>query len=261
MRRQFRHGVFGQLNYTFSNTKADAIGTDSQNRIEPFLDNRRPGLDDGRSIYDNRHVINANAVFELPFGQGKRWLNGGGVSNALAGGWQLATIVRWQTGAPLSIRSSRGTFNRTGRAGRQTAVTTLTNEQIRNLIGYHELPDGRIFWIDPSIVNSDGRLVGADNASGTGFNGQVFFNPGAGEVGSLAINAFDGPSQFVTDLAVSKRVHFGRSYNFQLRADIFNLFNRVNWNFGDIDINSMTAGRITGTGGARLVQFSAKLEF
>jgi hypothetical protein len=261
VRRQFRHGIFGQLNYTFSSTKADAIGTDSQNRIEPFLDNARPGLDDGRSIYDNRHVINANAVFELPFGQGKRWLNGGGVSNALAGGWQLATIVRWQTGAPLSIRSGRGTFNRTGRAGRQTAASTLSEEQIRKLIGYYELPDGRIFWIDPAVVNTDGRLVGADNASNTGFNGQVFFNPGAGQVGSLAINAFDGPSQFVTDLAVSKRVHFGRSYNFQLRADIFNLFNTVNWNFGDIDINSTTAGRITGTGGARLVQFSARFDF
>jgi hypothetical protein len=38
------------------------------------------------------------------------------VSNVLAGGWEVATIVRWQSGAPLSIRSSRGTFNRTGGA-------------------------------------------------------------------------------------------------------------------------------------------------
>ena len=261
LRRQFRHGIFGQINYTFSNTKADAIGTDSQNRIEPFLDNSRPGLDDGRSIYDNRHVVNANAVFELPFGEGKRWLNGGGLSNALAGGWQVATIVRWQSGAPLSIRSARGTFNRTGRAGRQTAISGLSTEQIKNLIGYYELPDGRIFWIDPSVVFTDGRMVGPENAANSGFGGQVFFNPGAGEVGNLPINYFDGPSQFVTDLAVSKRVRFGRGTAFQVRADIFNLFNTVNWNFGDIDINSTTAGRITGTGGARLVQFSVRLDF
>ena len=82
-----------------------------------------------------------------------------------------------------------------------------------------------------------------------------------GEVGNIEINPFEGPSQFVTDLAVSKKIRFGSRYNFQLRADIFNLFNTVNWNFGDIDINSTTAGRITGTGGARLVQFSAKFEF
>ena len=140
-------------------------------------------------------------------------------------------------------------------------MTSLSDEQIKALFGVRETSDGRIFFIDPAVVNSDGRLVAADSLTGAGFAGQAFFNPGAGEVGSIGINAFEGPSQFVTDLAVSKKIRFGSRYNFQLRADIFNLFNTVNWNFGDIDINSTTAGRITGTGGARLVQFSAKFEF
>ena len=177
------------------------------------------------------------------------------------GGWQLATIVNWQSGAPLSINATRGTFNRAGRSGRQTAATSLTPEQIKALFGVRELPDGRIFFIDPAVVNTDGRLVAADSLTGTGFAGQAFFNPVAGQVGSLEVNLFEGPSQFVTDLAVSKRIRFGGRYNFQLRADIFNVFNTVNWSFGDIDINSTTAGRITGTGGARLVQFSGKFEF
>jgi hypothetical protein len=260
LRRQFRNGIFGQINYTFSETRSDSIGNASQNRIEPFLDNARPELDAGYAIYHNAHVINANAVVELPFGHGKPWLNGA-FSDALLGGWQLATIVKWQSGAPLSINSGRGTFNRTGRTGRQTAVTSLSVEQIKALFGVRELPDGRIFFIDPAVVNSDGRLVAADSLTGAGFAGQAFFNPSAGEVGSLEVNLFEGPSQFVTDLAVSKRIRLGGRYNFQLRADIFNLFNTVNWNFGDIDINSTTAGRITGTGGARLVQFSGKFEF
>jgi hypothetical protein len=46
-----------------------------------------------------------------------------------------------------------------------------------------------------------------------------------------------------------------------VRAGIFNLFNTLDWDFGDIDIHSTTAGRITRTGGARLVQFSGKIEF
>src|SRR5262249_29153305 len=57
LRRQFRQGTFGQINYTFSETRSDSIGADSQNRIEPFLDNKRPGLDSGHSIYHNAHVI------------------------------------------------------------------------------------------------------------------------------------------------------------------------------------------------------------
>ena len=261
LRRQFRHGIFGQLNYTYSKTRSDSVGDGSQNRIEPFLDNARPELDAGYSIYHNAHVINANGVFELPFGRGKRWVNGGGVTDALAGGWQLATIVRWQSGAPLSIQSGRGTFNRTGRSGRQTAVTSLTSDQVKALFGVRELPDGRISYIDPSIIGSDGRLVAPDSLAGTAFTGQVFFNPNAGEVGNLQVNLFEGPSQFVTDLALSKRIRFGDRYNIMARADIFNLFDTVNWNFNDLDINSATAGIISGTGGARLMQFSVKFEF
>jgi Carboxypeptidase regulatory-like domain/TonB dependent receptor-like, beta-barrel len=261
LRRQFRDGIFGQINYTFSETHADAVGGDSQNRIEPLLDNRRPQLDDGRSLYNNTHVINANGVVELPFGDGKRWLNRGGLMNAIVGGWQLASIVKWQSGAPLSIRSPRGTFNRTGRSGRQTAVTSLSEDQIKDLLGYFEQGDS-IYFINPSVVDPNtGRMVGPDTLSGAGFNGQAFFNPSAGDVGSLVVNAFDGPSQFQTDVAISKRFKIGR-YSASLRADIFNVFNTVNWDLGDFDINSTTAGRITGTStGARLVQFSGRLDF
>jgi hypothetical protein len=261
LRRQFRHGIFGQINYTYSKTRSDSIGDGSQNRIEPFLDNARPDLDAGYSIYHNAHVINANGIVELPFGQGKRWLNGGGLVNGIVGGWQLAAIVKWQSGAPLSIESARGTFNRTGRSGRQTAVTSLSSDQIKALFGVRELPDGRISYIDPSIIGSDGRLVAPESLAGTPFNGQAFFNPGAGEVGNLKVNLFEGPSQFVTDLAVSKRIRFGSRYNIMARADIFNLFNTVNWDFADLDINDNTAGIIDGTGGARLMQFSLKFEF
>ena len=260
LRRQFRHGIFGQINYTLSETRSDSIGSDSQNRIEPFLDNGRPQLDAGHSIYHNAHVINANGVFELPFGEGKPWLNGKGWTDALVGGWQLGTIVKWQSGAPLSIRSARGTFNRTGRSGRQTAATSLSADQIKALFGVHEA-NGNIYFIDPAVIGSDGRMVAPDSLSNAGFNGQAFFNPGAGEVGGLEVNLFEGPSQFVTDLTVQKRVRFGGRYGVIARADIFNLFNTVNWSFGDIDINSTTAGRISGTGGARLMQFSVKFEF
>ena len=260
LRRQFRHGIFGQINYTYSETRSDSIGAGSQNRIEPFLDNNRPELDAGYSLYHNAHVINANAVAELPFGVGKPFLKGGGWTDALFGGWQLATIVKWQSGAPLSINSGRGTFNRTGRSGRQTAVTELSAEQVKALFGVREA-NGNIYFIDPSVIGSDGRLVAPDTLTNAGFSGQAFFNPGAGEVGSLEVNLFEGPSQFVTDFTVQKRVRFGGRYGVIARADIFNVFDTVNWNFGDIDINSTTAGRITGTGGARLMQFSVKFEF
>jgi hypothetical protein len=128
------------------------------------------------------------------------------------------------------------------------------------LLGFRE-SNGNFYFIDPSVINSDGRMVPTDTLANTPFTGQVFFNPGAGQVGNLEVNLFDGPSQFITDLSVAKRTRIGGRYGVEVRADIFNLFNTKNWTFNDIDINNLQAGRITGTGAARLMQFSAKFDF
>ncbi len=40
----------------------------SQQRFEPFLDNARPELDEGRSPFHVTHIMNANMIAELPFG-------------------------------------------------------------------------------------------------------------------------------------------------------------------------------------------------
>ena len=227
LRRQFRQGIAGQINYTWSETRADAVGTRASHRIEAFLDNARPELDEGRSLFHTGHVINSNVIVELPFGNGKRWLNGSRLLDAFVGGWQTSAIVKWQTGSPISIVSTRGTFNRVGRSDRQTAVTSLSADQVKNLFGVREL-NGIMYFIDPKVIDTTGRAVGPDTLAGTGFNGQVFFNPGAGQVGSMEILQFDGPSQAVTDLSISKRFRIASRYGVTFRADIFNLFNTVN---------------------------------
>jgi hypothetical protein len=123
--------------------------------------------------------------------------------DAIAGGWNLAAIVKWETGSPISILSPRGTFNRTGRAGRQTAVTSLSTADIKKLLGVRDV-NGTVYFIDPKVIDAaTGRAVGPDSLSNSPFAGQVFFNPGVGEVGSMEILAFDGPSQFLTDLSAS----------------------------------------------------------
>ena len=111
VRRRFRGGLFGQLNYTLSDTNTDSGGT-AQSRLEVFMDNARPELNTGRSQFHVTHVVSANAIFELPFGEGRRWVNRGGFLNQVVGGWQVASIVAWQSGSPFNFFSGRGTFNR-----------------------------------------------------------------------------------------------------------------------------------------------------
>lgn len=268
LRRQYRNGFFGQVNYTLAHSNTNSAGT-AQNRFEAFMDNLRPELNTGRSVFHVTHVMNANAIVELPFGEGKRWLNGG-IANHILGGWQLGTIVAWQSGSPLSIFSGRGTINRAGRSncadpiGCNTAMSTMSASEIKKLLGIYKQPDGRLFWIDPKVVDPiTGRAVGADNAGNSaGFTGQVFFNPAAGQVGNLEILTFDGPPQFRVDIALSKNVRLASRYRLEFKGEAFNLLNRPSFFRGDMDINSTTFGRLTSVNvGARVVQLSARLEF
>jgi hypothetical protein len=262
LRREMRQGITGALNYTWAHTRANG-GGNAQNRLEAYLDNNRPQLDEARSLWNITHMINANIIAELPFGQGKRWLNSGGIGNAVLGDWQISAILHWQTGNPLSILAPRGTFNRVGRSGNETAVTSLTPEQIKALFKITKLPDGRIFWIDPSVVDPNtGRAVGTDTLTNSaGFAGQVFFNPTAGNVGSLEQLAFDAPATTTVDASLSKRIRFGR-YIVEVRAEAFNLLNSVEFYSGDMNINSTTFGRLTGTVVApRVIQLQARFSF
>jgi hypothetical protein len=264
LRRQLRNGIMGSVNYSYSHTRANG-GGNAQNRIEAYLDNARPQLDTGRSQWNITHNINANLIVEMPFGEGKRFLNRGGWVNTLVGNWQTAWIVHFQSGSPISLLSTRGTFNRAGRSGTSgTIYTTLTQDQVNNLFQITKMPDGRIFWINPSVVDPNtGRGVGADNLGNTsGYTGQVFFNPGAGQVGNLEILAFDAPSVYQIDLALTKRIKFAKRFNLELRGEAFNLLNHPCFYIGDQNVNSTTFGRLTGTAVAsRVIQLGLRLDF
>ena len=260
--------MFAQVNYTLSHTRTDSAGT-GQNRFEAFMDNNNRQLGVGRSFYHQTHVLNGQAIYQLPFGAGQRWLNRGGVINGIVGNWQVASILALQSGSPLTIYSGRGTVNRRGRSNCaavqicNTALSTKSVEEIRDLLGIYKLPDGRIFWINPDVVDpASGRGVGVDNATNaTTFAGQIFFNPVAGQPGNLPVLAFDGPPQFRLDMAVSKRVRFDR-YGLEFKAEAFNLTNNPSFFRGDMDINSTTFGRLTTANvDPRIVQFSARVDF
>jgi hypothetical protein len=105
--------------------------------------------------------------------------------------------------------------------------------------------------------------VGPDNIGNTAsFDGQVFFNPAAGEVGNLPVMAFDSPPVFRVDLALSKRTRIAGRYNLELKGEAFNLTNTVSFSRGDMDVNSTTFGRLTSVAvGSRVIQLSARFDF
>jgi len=101
LERRFSNGLSFQTRYTWSHSINDgSVGGGESNGPENVNCLR---CDFGPSVFDIRHNFTANAVYELPFGPGKTYLNDGGVLGKIVGGWSLSSLGLWHTGHPLTI--------------------------------------------------------------------------------------------------------------------------------------------------------------
>lgn len=266
-RRRFTKGLYIQANYTFQKTLSNGIGT-SQTLVEPFLDNARPELEYSRADYDQTHNIKLNSIYELPFGNGRAFFGGANrVVDAIIGGWQISPILSISSGAPITFIDPRGTYNRAGRSGRQTALTSLTKDQVKDLIGVYKLEPGNaqglpagIYYINPSVINKTGRA--AEGFGTTPFAGQVFSNNAPGQTSGLERAFINGPWYVNLDATLAKNFRIKEGIKFQLRLEAFNAFNHTNFFQGQLqNINSTTFGRITSTFSPRIIQIGGRIDF
>lgn len=291
IRRRFKNGLSFQANYTFQKTLTD-LPFEDQNRQGEAQEAANPDLNYGRSDFDRTHVLNANMIWELPFGRGKQFLDRGGWVNAVLGGWQFSSIFNLESGAPIGIIDPRGTKSITFKSGRQSATSSLTTEEIKALMGEFRTPNG-IYFVNPSVLNATitnattGQVitgfdlyqplpsgftltsVRATNPVGTApFPGQVFFfngTFGAPANGNLPRNFINGTPFFNWDAGLAKNFRFNESMRLQLRMEAFNVLNKaVLSQTADLNINSNNFGLITATRAAsnpRIIQFGARFDF
>jgi hypothetical protein len=256
---RFANGFQFQANFVWSQLLSDAEGT-GQTDFEPFLDDNNAKIERHRvEGYSLPKVFKANGLYELPFGPKKHFNPGNRVLQKLVGGWNVAGILTWQTGSPYSVLSGRGTLNRSARSGNETADTNLTLSQLNNLFQVRNTGNGP-FIAAQSIIGPDGRAVGSDG--GAPFAGEVFTNPGAGQVGALQRADLTGPWVSDLDAKVSKNIMIREGKTVEFRMDALNALNHASWFVPDQNINSPTFGKITSTYfNPRTVQFSLYFKF
>jgi hypothetical protein len=265
VRKRFTDGLAFQANYTWGKNLSD-VADDSQSRFNPFLDINQKGIEYARTNYDRTHTVNINANYELPFGNGKRFLNEGGVLDKFVGGWQVTSIVTMSSGVPISIKDRNGSLNRAGRSNNQTANTSLTAGAIQDLLGIYEV-NGITYYINPNVIGANGSATNGNHEAGiTDFAGQVFFHAQPGTTGTLGRNLLDGPWYYNADMGIIKNTRFGERFNVQFRAEAFNVLNNTNYFIGEnsaiFDIDSTNFGRINqSTYGPRIMQFAVRIEF
>jgi hypothetical protein len=194
------------LNYTFSKSMDDASGLQSSAAysaafvLNPILQKDNYTVSD----FDVRHVVNANAIWQLPIGRQRRYF---GKLNALAeaffGGWQIGGIYRWNTGLPFSAPVDLSGW--------------ATNWQVRSRFirtrpistSYFRGGEGR----NANIFGSINEIVGALRP------------PRPGETGDR--NVFRSSGFSVLDMNLGKifTVPWNEKHNLQFRFEVFNVFN------------------------------------
>ena len=256
-RRRLKGGLAIEGNYTYSKVLSDADG-DSQSRLQHFLDLANPRLERSRANYDLTHMIKADGSYDLPFGKGHRLSSKR--LNRVIGGWTVGSIMVWQSGAPFSILSGRGTYNRSSRSYYNGANTALTKPQIDNLVHFQMTGNGPMIVAQSAINKDDGTGVNTDGEAP--FTGQVFFNPAAGTIGGLQKRMFSGPWTFDLDARLKKAIQITESKKLYLDMLAINCLNHATFWSGDQNINSPAFGVVPYTFyPPRILQFGLHLSF
>ena len=259
-------GLTGQFSYTFSK----ALGLDLNNIRDP----RNLAIGKGVLPSDRTHVIATNVTYDLPFGRNNLlFKNEAGWVDRIIGGWQLASIVQWQSGAPLSFIYPLG-----------QNVGTLYNAAMNTYDQVGPIPQGDIVkgnnfvTFFPTLTTKrapqpnfggDATLPGfftnqiAVDASGN----TVFQNADPGRVGNLNYNAsgIRGPGLTNFNAALTKSIRITEGKTLTLRVDAVNILNITQWSNPNVNVNGATFGRITTVVGAnnpqRTVTLNARFDF
>jgi hypothetical protein len=144
IRRRFAAGLQFQANYTLSRTLNDGTGiVNNQSALESYQTLRNLRLNYQNSDQDQRHRFVANAVYDLPFGTGRKFYSGGFAPvRKIIEGWTLGAIVSYQTGTPWYVVSNRATFNNFNAGLSPALLTGMTFEEFRKNVGVYKTPQG-----------------------------------------------------------------------------------------------------------------------
>ncbi|HXW13723.1 MAG TPA: carboxypeptidase regulatory-like domain-containing protein [Terriglobia bacterium] len=256
LKRTFSRGLLTSANYTWAHEiDNDSNGSGDGDSITPQNVSCQPSGapacgEYSSGAFDVRHAFNANAIYELPFGPGKAFLNQAGALRAILGSWSLGTNFVARTGYPVDLTTSA-----TGPDGN-------SNEQRPNIV------PGQSFYL-----------------AGGNFNPAAFCTPGTGDplypggacppglgisgFGDVPRNFLRGPGVWQLDFALSKRIPVKERLQLQFRAEAFNLFNRGMYANPDGLVGASDFGIIhsllnttpVGMGTQRQLQFSLRLQF
>jgi len=182
----------------------------------------------GRADWDRRHNFVISGVWTPPVPGAQK-----NVFTRLLGGWNLSGISTIQSGAPV----------------------TVTNGQNRALDGTGCSGSHHGDILSAEVTRSHSSRTDMITRF---FNTGAFALPALGRYGTAARGILSGPANVTTDFAVLKDFVVAEEMRFQFRAEMFNLFNQVNFSNPIAQLANPRFGQITGAGAGRTMQMGLK---
>ena len=234
-RKRMSHGLQADAHYTWSRTRD--MGTHS-NGGGATMDDYDIWRDYGPSNWDIPHRFVASYLYDVPFLRDHPQP----VLRALLGGWQVSGVTTIQSGSPVNITLSTDRAN-----------IGITGRQRPDLVG-----------AVPSLncqPNSGGATEQERRRLINCFDATAFALPAQFTFGNAGRNILRGPKNVSTDLSLMKNFALHGETRLQVRVELYNVFNNVNYNNPNSSFGSAAFGQITGAGSMRQVQLGAKLIF
>jgi hypothetical protein len=191
--------------------------------------------EEGNSSVDVRHKVSGTYLYELPFGQDKRWLTTGTGSHILEG-FSVSGTFTFASGTPLTpVFDAATTSVACGTSG--TFRPNLTGTPLNQSTGRQ--------WFNPAAFS--------EPAVNPQFPCGVF--------GNAPRNFIMGPGTVQNNMALSKTMQLGETRSLEFRATINNAFNTVQYSGIDTNVASPTFGQVTSAGSMRSFQFTSRFRF
>jgi len=280
LQRRMSNGLQAQVAYTWSKCMSNSpgyfgTGWGSTGAMssggQPGWENiYNPRLDWGPCYYDQTHVVTSYVTYQLPIGRGKQFGHDMNPAlNAIVGNWEIGAIVTLHTGNALTLNNFGGWGFAGGDADNTNGIDPQTLAGLPNCNGRVKILNqkvaatggqpGYIQYIDPSPSN----VSPADTNT----------------FGTCSVGNVRGPGYANVDLSLHKDFFITETKRLELRFEGLNAFNHPVWTFsggpanGSFDPGTTyecstgtcntnpTFGRITGSQGARQLQFAFKFYF
>jgi len=239
VQKRFSDGLSFLVSYTASKNITNAESNSGFSYTSPRPpDTEQRHLEWAVATNDIPQNLVTSFVYELPVGPGKRFVNKGGAVGKILGGWQIAGIARYYSGTPLRIRGGAPLplFGGSQRPNRVPGV------DIRTAVSRSNFDPAKDVWL----------------------NVDAFEKPAAYTIGNVGprlpnVRGFPGYNE---DFTIFKFIPFTEQMKLEFRAEMYNVFNRVN--FGGIgqNINNTSSfGTVSGVADPRHIQFMLKFHF